>query len=105
MTPIELIKQCRYFGNEKECPFSTEKLQTYWRIERAYFLRRGEIGLDLKGYYEKIGGKKYPKGPEPLLLALFSYWSKGTYDPKAYLDKFYEFVDESIDIAEHEWRG
>lgn len=102
MTPIEIIKQCRYFGNEEECPFSTERLQTFWLVERAYFNSKGTLGLRLKERYERIGGKKFPKVPEPLLLTLFAFWSKGTYDPKEYLDKFYEFVDEYIAIAEHE---
>lgn len=56
MTREELIKQCRYYGGEKECPFDSGSLHWYWDMERVYVSCNGKFEGETD-YYKRIGVK------------------------------------------------
>ncbi len=98
MTREELIKQCRYYGGEKECPFDSDSLHWYWDMERVYVSCNGEFEGETD-YYKRIGGKNYPGIPFPLLIVMFTSWGKQTYDIQQSLSSFYDIVADYLFVA------
>lgn len=94
----KLIRTCRYYGGEEECPFSTDDLYHYWYIERHYVDVNGILNIQESDYYDAIGGKNYTGIPRALLIDMFFVWGKGVYDKKAHLDGFYRMVDDYLEI-------
>ncbi len=96
MTRDELIKQCRYYKGEEECPFDDSKypqeIAWYWDMERVFVKNEGVL-LPMHSDYECMGGKRYKCIPYALLIVMFTSWGKYTYDLKKSLPSFYELVD------------
>ena len=90
----ELIKQCRYYKGEKECPFDGEK-GWFWDMERVYVSHDGEFDGE-QDYYERIRGKKYTDMPFAMLIAMFTSWGKYTYDIANEIDNFYGLIDKYL---------
>lgn len=100
MTREELIKQCRYYKGEKECPeVFTGVLRMYWDFERIY-VDCGGVFEGERAYYERFGGKKFPGIPYPLVIIMFTSWAKWTYDIKKEMPQFYDVVDDYLSIPD-----
>lgn len=94
------ICQCRYYSGEKEgdAPFQSDQMNWFWRMERTYVNHLGEKFIGEGDYYETLCGKAYPGIPKDLLYMMFSYWTKGVCGVAESLPKFYELVDEYMEI-------
>lgn len=99
MDRIKLLEQCRYYSGEQECPFSSNALKRYWNLEQVYVEQGGKLNTLEDGLYKSLGGKEYVGIPRALLITMFSYWGKGTYDLKAYINSFYELIDTYLEIV------
>ena len=99
MDRIKLLGQCRYYGGEQECPFRSDANKRYWNLERVYVEQGGKLNTLEDELYKSLGGKEYAGIPRALLITMFSYWGKGTYDLKAYINSFYELIDTYLEIA------
>lgn len=91
----ELIKQCRYYKGEEECPFEVDSLQWYWDMERVYVTNDGKFDGE-SDYYKRIGGKNFPGIPFSLLMVMFTSWGKQTYDFQQLLPSFYDIVADYL---------
>lgn len=95
----ELIKQCRYYGGENECPYKDDdRLRWFWDMERVW-VSHGGVFEGEKSYYESIGGKKYSGIPYDLLIVMFTSWGKTAYDLKNSIESFYRIVGTYLMIA------
>lgn len=99
MDRIALLGQCRYYSGEQECPFKSNTLKKYWNLERVFVKQRGNLDKLEDELYKSIGGKEYDGIPRALLITMFSYWGKGTYDIKAHIKSFYELVDTYLEVV------
>ena len=98
MTRDELIKQCRYYKGEEECPFDGV-LSDYWGMEEIFVYKKGELNEEDASYYKAVGGKSYPSIPFPLLIIFFHFWGKGVHGIKENLPSFYSMIDDYLFIA------
>lgn len=99
MDRIELIAKCRYYSGEEKNPYIDEQLQRYWDMERFYVEAHGELNAEMDEYYRNIKGKEYAGIPRALLIMMFTYWGKGTYDIAGHIRAFYELIDGYLDVA------
>lgn len=97
MKKSELIKQCRYYKGEKDCPFSDTKMNWFWDMERVYVASKG-IFVGETDYYKALNGKTYPGIPFTLLMIMFTSWGKWAYDIRGQLNEFYKLIDEYLFI-------
>ena len=99
-TKEELIKQCRYYKGEEECPniFDAE-LSWFWDMERIY-VQEGGTFMGEAEYYKAISGRYYPGIPDDLIHIMFTSWAKFTYDRKREISKFYELVSLYLMVAD-----
>ena len=44
MNKVDLIKQCRYYNGEKECPFQNYWDKVFWQQE-SFFIHKFETGF------------------------------------------------------------
>lgn len=101
MKKEELIAQCRYYHGEKTCPYQTAELSKYWEMERIYVNQgTGKEDKVQDTYYKfALHGKDYPGIPRALLITMFSYWEKGTYDVLASMPEFQKLIDGYLRAA------
>lgn len=99
-TREELIKQCRYYKGEEECPsiFDAE-LSWFWDMERIYVQAGGIFSGEIE-YYKNISGQYYPGIPDALIHIMFTSWAKFTYDIKRELPQFYRIVSQYLSVAD-----
>lgn len=97
MNREELIKQCRYYKGEKQCPFNDNHMEWFWDMERVWVDNNGKF-VGEGGYYETIGGKHYPGIPISLLYVMFTSWGKTSFDITKEISSFYDIVEEYLDI-------
>ena len=95
----ELIKQCRYYHGQEDCPYDDWLLSWCWDMERVYVMHGGKFNGE-SDYYKKIGGKTYPGIPFDLLMIMFTAWEKYTYGTADELNDFYKRVDDYLSIAD-----
>lgn len=98
MTRDELIKQCRYYKGEEECPFDGV-LSDYWGMEEIFVYKKGELNEEDASYYKAVGGKSYPGIPFPLLIIFFHFWGKGVHGIEDNLPSFYRMIDDYLFVA------
>ena len=98
MTREELIKQCRYYKGEEECPFD-RAMSDYWGIERIFVNDNGGLNEEDASYYRAVGGKTYSGIPFPLLIIFFHFWCKGVHGVKDSLPSFYRMIDHYLFVA------
>lgn len=96
MDKKDLIKQCRYYHGEDECPYTDySNIVWFWDMERVYVNNNGKFEGE-RDVYKAIRGKEYPGVPFNLLMVMFTSWGKYTYDIKESIGEFYKLVDEYI---------
>lgn len=93
----DLIKQCRYYRGEDKCPYDDGDMSWFWDMERVFVNNNGEL-LPMHEYYENINGRSFPGIPYPLLIVMLTSWGKSAYCVADEIDKFYEVVEEYLDI-------
>ena len=98
MTRDELIKQCRYYKGEAECPFDGV-LSDYWEIEEIFVYKKGELNEEDASYYRAVGGKSYSGIPFLLLIVFFHFLGKGVHGIKDSLPSFYKMIDDYLFVA------
>ena len=54
MDKEQLIRTCRYYRGEKECPSDNENIQTFWNWERVYVESNGKFDGE-SDYYNYDG--------------------------------------------------
>lgn len=93
-----LIGQCRYYRGQSVNPnIDNTEMAWFWDMERIYVRCNGNFEGE-KDYYERLGGKKYPGIPYPLLIILFTSWGKTEFNIEANLNKFYKLIDDYLFI-------
>lgn len=98
MTKKELLKQCRYYKGEEHSPYGDLNLNWFWEMERVYVANNGEFGGECD-LYNVIGDRRFPGIPFPLLIVMFTSWSKYVFDVKTALPDFYEKVEYYLFVA------
>ena len=93
----ELVKQCRYYGGEDECPYDDEGMSWFWEMERVFVANGGEL-FPMHECYENINGRSFPGIPYPLLIVMFTSWGKGVCGVAEEIGRFYEVVEDYLDI-------
>ena len=98
-TREELIKQCRYYKGEEECPsiFDAE-LSWFWDMERVYVQSGGVFSGEAE-YYKAISGRYYTSIPDAIIHIMFTSWAKFTYDIKRELPKFYRLISQYLMVT------
>lgn len=94
----ELLKQCRFYAGQKQCPTQDEKIAWFWDMERVYVENGGKAGGEAD-YYKSINGKTYPGIPYNLLTNMFTSWGKWSYDIKGSIREFYNLIEDYLFIA------
>lgn len=99
-TREELIKQCRYYKGEEECPsiFDAE-LSWFWDVERVYVQSGGVFSGEAE-YYKAISGRHYTSIPDALIHIMFTSWAKSTFAIKRELPKFYRLISQYLMVAD-----
>ena len=97
MNKYDLIKDCRYYKGEEECPFETFPLDWFWDCERVYVNTDGALGGEAS-YYKNIDGKQYSGIPYNLVTVMFTSWGKSAYDIRRSMANFYDLMEEYLDI-------
>ncbi len=108
MTKEELLKCCKYYKGEKECPLGNAKgeidpetgkhyqnMQMFWSLERIWVNNGGEISDGAKDYefLAKRQKRKPVEGiPISLLGVIHFVWGKGGASED--LDLFEKFIRE-----------
>jgi len=99
----ELISRCRYYGGEKDSPFSDQEMDSYWFYESAWvreniqhnydFLNENLMGYLYHGHYPCGIGDKTPVTLKALLWSRYDHWMSDFMDGgfeqyyQTYLDK------------------
>lgn len=71
----------------------------FWYMEKVYVNHLGQEFVGEGDYYDALGGRPYPGIPKDLLYIMFSAWGKGVWNLAESLPKFYEIIDEYLEIA------
>ena len=98
MKKEDLIRQCRYYSGEEECPFTEERMQWFWDMERVYVSKEGKFVGEAE-LYHRLRGRKYTGIPYNLLMVMFTSWAKYVTDIANNLDKFYNLMELYLDIV------
>ena len=98
MKKEDLIKQCRYYSGEEECPFTEERMQWFWDMERVYVNTEGKFVGETEVYH-KLDGRRYTGIPHNLLMVMFTGWAKYTADMEKHLEDFYDLMEVYLDIV------
>lgn len=98
MTREELIKQCRYYSGEEECPFNEKRMIWFWDMERVYVENKGNLVGETETYH-KLKGRRYTGIPHNLLMVMFTGWAKYEEDIEKNLTKFYDLMEVYLDIV------
>lgn len=94
----DLIKQCRYYSGEEECPFTEERMQWFWDMERVYVKSGGNFVGETEVYH-KLKGRKYTGIPHNLLMVMFTGWAKYETNIERNLESFYDLMEVYLDIV------
>ena len=98
MKKEDLIKQCRYYSGEETCPFTEERMQWFWDMERVYVKSEGKFVGETEVYH-KLDGRRYTGIPHNLLMVMFTGWAKYESDIKKNLDNFNNLMEVYLDIV------
>ena len=74
-TPImdELIKQCRYYKGEADCPFNYgDNLAWFWDMERVYVRCKGVFSGEDEYFNMFVDTSLFPGIPPTLLKIMFT---------------------------------
>ena len=100
MTKEELLKQCRYYKGEKECPFEPKEgdnKRELWYCEESWYrdmLADGEDAFrrDMGDYYGYEAGKGLLSSlPVTLLARIFNRFAQSSYTMSDAAREFKEF--------------
>lgn len=95
MTKEDLIKQCRYYKEEKECPFDMFPASWYWDMERVYVQHNGIFSGECNTYVAH-DFKDFDM-PYNLMMVMFTSWAKTAYDLDNEISDFYNLIEQYID--------
>lgn len=99
----DLLKNCRYYNGEKECPYAVYPNNWFWDMERVYVTSDGVAGGEAS-YYYRVSGKSYPGISNNLVTVMFTSWGKTAFDIKSTISKFYALIEDYLEIASDHYK-
>ena len=90
----QLLKNCRYYKGEKECPEDRFPASWYWDMERVYVEHEGIFSGECATY---VAHKfKDFDMPYNLLMVMFTSWAKTAYNLDKEIPRFYEVIEQYL---------
>lgn len=91
----EMLKTCKYFKGEEECPYEDFPEGWFWDMERVYTESDESDFNEMGGLYKNHKFRQFDM-PETLLYVMFTSWAKQEMYYDESIPHFYDLVEKYL---------